>query len=94
MPSNLFSALGDDVRIQILAMLQRQPQYAGQIVERFDLSGATINHHLGILVKAGLIQCRKDGRRREYSVTRNVRRRQGAMYIQGDYVKVTILPEH
>ena len=48
-----FKALGDPVRREILSLLRREPMAAGDIAAHFDLSGATVSHHLAILRDAG-----------------------------------------
>lgn len=46
-----FKALGDPVRREILSLLRREPMAAGDIAAHFDLSGATVSHHLAILLR-------------------------------------------
>lgn len=48
-------ALSDPVRRDILNLLKNGRLSAGEIAKHFDLSAATISHHLSILKKAGLI---------------------------------------
>lgn len=48
-------ALSDPVRRDILNILKSGRLSAGEIAKHFDLSAATISHHLSILKKAGLI---------------------------------------
>ncbi len=50
-----FKALSDPVRRDILVMLKNGKMSAGEIVEKFDMTGATISYHLSILKKADLI---------------------------------------
>lgn len=50
-----FKALSDPVRREILVMLKDGKMSAGEISERFDMTGATISYHLSQLKKAGLI---------------------------------------
>ena len=53
---NIFKALSDPVRRDILLKLkQKRKMSAGEIVEEFDLSNATISYHLSILKKADLV---------------------------------------
>lgn len=53
---NIFKALSDPVRRDILIKLkQKRKMSAGEIVEEFELSNATISYHLSILKKADLI---------------------------------------
>lgn len=48
-------ALGDPTRRAILNMLKEGSLPAGEIAEKFDMTGATISHHLSTLKKAGLV---------------------------------------
>lgn len=50
-----FKALSDPVRREILVLLRGGRLPAGEIAEKFDLSGATVSYHLSQLKKAGLI---------------------------------------
>lgn len=50
-----FKALSNPVRREILDLLKGGKLSAGEIAERFELTGATISHHLSILKKADLI---------------------------------------
>jgi len=43
---------------------------AGEIAARFDHAWPTVTRHLGVLVRAGLLTARKDGRPRGYAVQR------------------------
>ena len=53
---NIFKALSDPVRRDILLKLKKQKKMsAGEIVAEFELSNATISYHLSILKKADLI---------------------------------------
>lgn len=48
-------ALSDPVRRDILIMLKQGRMSAGEIGSHFDMTGATISYHLGILKKADLL---------------------------------------
>ncbi|MCQ2453522.1 MAG: autorepressor SdpR family transcription factor [Clostridia bacterium] len=48
-------ALADPTRRAILNMLKEGSLPAGEIAEKFDMTGATISHHLSTLKKAGLV---------------------------------------
>lgn len=50
-----FKALGDPVRREILLLLRKGSMSAGEIGSHFDMTGATISYHLGILKKADLV---------------------------------------
>lgn len=59
--SDTFKALSDPVRLEILNMLKKNGRMnAGEIAENFDLSKATISHHLKILKEQDLIYEEKE----------------------------------
>ncbi len=53
--TNTFKALSHPVRRAILDLLKMGSLSAGEIAEHFELTGATISHHLNILKKADLV---------------------------------------
>jgi len=62
MPLNLaFKALNDPTRREILELLKKRDLTAGEIVEKFNISGPSISHHLELLKRAGLIESEKQG---------------------------------
>ena len=58
-----FKALGDPTRRRILQILRDGAKTAGEIGSHFDMTGATVSHHLSVLREAGLIS---DDRRGKY----------------------------
>ena len=50
-----FKALSDPVRREILVLLKSGSLSAGEIGSHFDMTGATISYHLGVLKKADLV---------------------------------------
>ncbi len=50
-----FKALADPIRREILMMLKDNKMSAGEISDKFEMTGATISYHLSQLKKAGLI---------------------------------------
>lgn len=62
----LLDALNSPVRREILWMVWHQELPAGEIVNAFDLSGATISGHLNVLRDAGLVSVRSEGTFRHY----------------------------
>lgn len=55
-----FKALSDPVRREILMLLRKNRLAAGEIGKHFDMTGATISYHLGILKRADLVRETKD----------------------------------
>lgn len=60
--ADTFKALSDPTRREILNLLKQKEMTAGEIVEHFQVSGATISHHLSILKQAGLVDDQKSGK--------------------------------
>ena len=58
-----FKALSDPTRRAILDLLKGGARTAGEIGSHFDMTGATVSHHLSVLRDAGLI---RDERRGKY----------------------------
>lgn len=67
-----FKALSDPTRQEILRLLQGGPMAAGDIAARFNISGATISHHLSILREAGLVLDEKQGKYIYYELNMSV----------------------
>lgn len=67
-----FKALSDPIRRDILHLLQEGAMAAGDIAARFDVSGATISHHLSILRDARLILDEKQGKYIYYELNTSV----------------------
>ena len=57
-----FRALGDATRRRILDLLKDGRRSAGEIAAEFELSNATISHHLAILKEAGLVSEERQGK--------------------------------
>ena len=53
--ADTFKALSNPVRREILNLLKAGRLSAGEIAGQFEMTGATISHHLSILKKADLI---------------------------------------
>lgn len=55
-------ALSDPIRREILDMLKAGKLSAGQIAEKFPVSGAAVSKHLSVLKEADLIRDTRDGK--------------------------------
>ncbi len=66
--NTVFKALNDPTRREILALLQERDMTAGEIVEKFNMSGPSISHHLDLLKQAKLVIAEKDGQFIYYSL--------------------------
>jgi len=70
--NTIFKALNDPTRRQILQLLQERDMTAGEIVERFKISGPSISHHLDLLKQAKLVIAEKEGQYIYYSLNTTV----------------------
>ena len=59
---NTIKALSDPIRREILEMLKAGRLSAGEISNRFSVSGAAISKHLSVLREADLIRDAKEGK--------------------------------
>ena len=55
-------ALGDPIRREILHLLKEKRMSAGEIVEHFQVTGASISRHLSVLKEADLIRDTREGK--------------------------------
>jgi len=67
-----FKALSDPVRREILTLLRNKKMSAGEIVDHFDMTGATISYHLKLLKQADLIYEEKEKNFIYYSLNTSV----------------------
>jgi len=67
-----FKALSDPTRRNILEILKPGRMTAGEIVNKFDVTGATISRHLSILKEAGLVSDTKKGKYIYYELNTSV----------------------
>ena len=65
-------ALADRSRLRIvMAMITHKELCACQIIELLNLAGATVSRHLALLISAGLLKSRKEGRWIYYWINSN-----------------------
>ena len=72
MLQDTLKALSDPTRRKILELLKKGPLSAGEIGEHFEMTGATLSHHLSILKKAGLVEDSKKGTFVYYEINTSV----------------------
>jgi DNA-binding transcriptional ArsR family regulator len=65
-------ALADPIRREILNLLKKGRMSAGEIVEHFDVTGASISRHLSILKEADLIRDTREGKFIYYDLNASV----------------------
>ena len=65
-------ALSDPTRREILSALKEGSLSAGEISDRFPMSGAAVSRHLSILREADLIRDRREGKFIYYELNASV----------------------
>jgi DNA-binding transcriptional ArsR family regulator len=70
METSALAAIANERRRHILRLVWHDELAAGDLARRFDVSWPAISQHLRVLKDAGLVQERRDGRRRYYRADR------------------------
>jgi ArsR family transcriptional regulator len=68
----LFKALSDPTRRQILKLLKRGSKTAGRIAESFPLTMGSLSHHYNVLKAADLVRSERRGQQVVYSLNTSV----------------------
>jgi len=70
MPVNddVFAALANPARREVLRLLLDRPMAAGDLAERFTMARPSLSEHLRVLREAGLVSERRQGRNRVYTL--------------------------
>ena len=69
---NTLRALADPIRREILDLLKGGKMSAGEIVEKFPVTGASISRHLSVLKEADLIRDTREGKFIYYELNASV----------------------
>lgn len=69
---NTLKALADPIRREILNLLREKKMSAGEIAEKFPVTGASISRHLSVLKDADLIRDTRDGKFIYYELNASV----------------------
>ena len=69
---DVFRALADPTRREILRLLGEGDKTAGEIAERFDMTFPSVSHHLAVLKKAGLVTDEREGQYIRYPLDATV----------------------
>lgn len=70
--NEIFKALNDATRREILELLKQKDLSAGEIADAFNISKPSISHHLDILKRADLITSEKNGQFIIYSINTTI----------------------
>lgn len=68
----MFKALADPTRREILRKLRRGSMNAGEIAAHFDITRASLSHHFSVLKSAGLVRTERRGQQIFYSLNTSV----------------------
>jgi DNA-binding transcriptional ArsR family regulator len=64
MLQDVFQAIADPTRREIIDLLAGQSLPVNEVAERFDMSRPAVSKHIKILNECGLVVIRKEGRKR------------------------------
>jgi DNA-binding transcriptional ArsR family regulator len=70
--NDIFKALNDPARREILKMLQKRDMTAGEIAAKFDMTAPSVSHHLDKLKRSGLVTTVKQGQFVLYSINTTI----------------------
>ena len=68
----LFKALADPTRREVLKLLQGGSRTAGELAETFPMTRASLTHHFNVLKSAGLVRSERRGQHQLYSLNTSV----------------------
>ena len=70
--NHVFKALSDPTRRKILTLLKARDMSVTEIGQHFDITGASLSHHLDILKRADLVISDRQGQFIYYSLNTSV----------------------
>jgi DNA-binding transcriptional ArsR family regulator len=70
--NEVFKALADPTRREILRLLRRGEMTAGELADHFDMAKPSVSHHFAMLKQADLISARRDGQQIYYGLNTTV----------------------
>jgi DNA-binding transcriptional ArsR family regulator len=68
----IFKALSDPTRREVLKLLQGGFKTAGELAESFNMTKGSLSHHFNILKAADLVRCERRGQQQVYSLNTTV----------------------
>ena len=70
--NEVFKALADPTRREILRLLRRGEMTAGELADHFNMAKPSVSHHFAMLKQADLISARRDGQQIYYGLNTTV----------------------
>jgi len=71
-PNQVFKALADPTRREILDLLAKGEMTAGELAQHFEMTWPSMSHHFSVLKDADLITSRRDGQQIWYALNTTV----------------------
>lgn len=68
----VWKALSDPTRREVLKLLQKGSRSAGEIADRFEVTKASMSHHFNVLKAADLVRSERRGQNLVYSLNTSV----------------------
>jgi len=68
MIANLYSALGNKVRVKLIDCLANKPKNVTELIKTCALSQSAVSQHLAKLKQGGLLQTKQEGKEVWYSL--------------------------
>ena len=66
--AEVIAAVGHPIRLAAIDFLKGGEQCVCDIAEAVDAKRSNVSRHLAVLLKAGIVECRKDGLKMMYSL--------------------------
>ena len=66
--ARVFKAMSDENRLKILELLHERDCNASELLDVMDFGQSTLSHHMKILLNAGVVQARKNGKWTYYTL--------------------------
>ena len=66
--ARVFKAMSDENRLKILELLHERDCNASELLDEMDFGQSTLSHHMKILLNAGVVQARKNGKWTYYTL--------------------------
>ena len=70
--NEVFKAVADPTRREILRLLRHEEMSAGDLAARFDMTKPSMSHHFAVLKAAGLLTSRREGQTIWYALNTTV----------------------
>ena len=70
--ARVLKAMSDENRLRILELLREREYNASELLDEMDFGQSTLSHHMRILLQAGAVKARKNGKWTYYSLNKEI----------------------